>query len=243
VLTDCAGRPDADGVVALSILARPRTLATRPSARELSEHAADPTWVAAGIRRLHPGLLERLQVLADQFPGHALEIIAGGLPRLAGENRHAHGLALDLRVQGVSLGAAHAFARSFDRTGVGLYPALGFMHLDVRQHAVHWIEEDGGSEGPRLVRDDTRTRGGLVRSAALRTGAALPVVPLAAGPAPASGPGPTPAPSNLPASAAASPASPSPLVEQPVEENFDADDIADEVLRGLEGMSLEVPSS
>jgi hypothetical protein len=163
-LTDCDGRPLAANVGALSILARPRTLATLPSERDLREHESDPVSVADGIRRLHPGLLERLRVLADRFPGHAIEILGGYRSEAREGSRHLHGLAIDVRVVGVGIDDVHAVAVRFDRTGVGLDRAAGFLHLDVRERSLHWI--DAGPDAPPEIIGDPARPPTPIRSAA-----------------------------------------------------------------------------
>lgn len=165
VLLDCEGAPDRESLVALSVLARAPGVPL-PDASSLAAHAGDPTWVAPSIRRLHPGLLERLRVIADAFPGHAIEIVSGDRPEARRGSRHLHGLALDLRVAGASLDALHALVARFDRTGVGFYPAAGLIHVDVRSRAVHWVDESAPGEPPRPVAVDTAPRGRRIRSGA-----------------------------------------------------------------------------
>jgi hypothetical protein len=129
---------DPPSLVELSILARAEG-SPRPSTRELVRHTTDPAWIAAGIRRLHPGLAERLRALADRFPGHRIEIVSGHEPDAAETSRHHWGLALDVRVEGASLDAVHDAVLRFPRTGVGLDRAAGFVHLDVRERSFAWI--------------------------------------------------------------------------------------------------------
>ncbi|UJR83070.1 DUF882 domain-containing protein [Sandaracinus amylolyticus] len=162
VLLDCEGRPHAESLVALSILARPPS-APLPDAATLVAHANDPTWIAPSIRRLHPGLLERLRVIANRFPGHAIEILSGDRPDARPGSRHLHGLALDLRVTGASLDAVHELVSRFDRTGVGLYPAGAFLHLDVRTRATRWVDASGPGEPPRATPEDAPPRAARIR--------------------------------------------------------------------------------
>lgn len=165
-LTDCTGAPDPTSLAMLSVLARPPTLETPPSARDLEAHADDPDFVAPGIRRLHPGLAERLRALADRFPGHALEIVAGFRPDAREGSRHRFGLAIDVRVRGVGLDAVHAFVTRFARTGVGLYRAGGFVHLDVRPRSLHWVEMSEDGPGPRIAVISDRPRAPVIDHAA-----------------------------------------------------------------------------
>jgi hypothetical protein len=196
-LLDCEGRPEPESLIALSVLARPRTLVTPPSARELATHSGNRDYVAAGIARLHPGLLERLRVIADRFPGHAIEIVSGYRPEASSESRHHFGLALDVRVVGASLDAVHAVVSRFDRTGVGLYRAAGLIHIDVRERSIQWIDEGGSEDGPRIVREAERRRARAPERSA---------------------------------------------PERDLEEELDADSIADEIMRDLRTVPLPVPT-
>ena len=232
-LTDCAGRAEPQSQVELSLLARPSTLATRPSARELAEHRTDPEWVAAGIRRLHPGLAERLRAIADQFPGHVIEIVSGFRPDAREGSRHLVGVAIDVRVQGASLDAVHAFVRRFDRTGVGLVRATGVIHLDVRPRSVLWIDESAPGEPARIVEDDARRAGPIVR-APERTLDAPPVAQRSGADR-----APDRAPPDRPAPRSSLPSDDVPGDHVPGDEDeLDPDAVADEVLRGLGELSL-----
>src|SRR5690606_23160453 len=67
-LLDCAGAAREEALEALSILARPRSREAPPSDEERRawrESDGDPAWLAEGVRRLHPGLLERLQRIGE----------------------------------------------------------------------------------------------------------------------------------------------------------------------------------
>ena len=162
VLLDCEGRvrPEARRVV--SVLARPRTRPA-PTLREMhlfrDRDGADD-FVARDIRLLHPALLARLQLLADRFPGHAIQIFSGYRPRSAPRSRDHHGRALDLRVEGVPRGEVRDFLVGLPRTGVGWYPNSTFVHLDVRERSAYWVDLSGPTEPPRYLRGEARRRAG-----------------------------------------------------------------------------------
>ncbi len=131
------GSPDDESARELAMLARAPGM-RRPHAAVAAAYRHDAQRVAPGIRRLHPGLLERLRALADRFPGHAIEIVHGVVSDAAPSSRHHHGLALDVRVVGASLDAVIAVLRRFPRTGVGVHRGGGFVHIDVRARSSHW---------------------------------------------------------------------------------------------------------
>jgi hypothetical protein len=139
-LLDCAGRPRDEALLALSVLARPRGLAA-PAAEEMRrwrEQRRDPSYVAEGIRSVHPALLDRLQRIGDAFEGRTIEIFSGQTPRAPRSSRHHHARALDLNVRGVERESVRDLALTFDQTGIGFYPDDVFIHLDVRERSAYW---------------------------------------------------------------------------------------------------------
>jgi hypothetical protein len=140
-LTDCAGHPNLEALPALSLLAQP------PSAR------TDEGDSGAGTQAhpLNPELLVRLQRIASEFPGHAIEIVSGYRPTARPGSRHHGGDALDLRVEGVDNTELVAVLRSLAATGVGYYPNSTFVHVDVRKDAFYWVDRSAPGEAPSYV--------------------------------------------------------------------------------------------
>jgi len=155
-LTRCDGTPLPDAVDRLSILARPES-AAKPAApiQDLVKvHGAN---VSAGIKRVDPKLLERLQAFADHFSAgqHAItmHVISGYRPTSAG-SFHATAQALDFRVDGVRNEELVAFCKTLQDTGCGYYPNSSFIHLDVRSPGtghVSWIDASGPGEAAHYV--------------------------------------------------------------------------------------------
>lgn len=143
-LTRCDGKAHRGAIDALSILARPHGV-ERPSSQERAE-VPDEDHAAPGIVRLHPGLLTRLQALADRWPGRRIEIVSGYRPDARNTSRHHHGRALDLRIQGVGRREVSEFARTLDNTGVGFYPNSVFTHVDVRHREAYWVDRSEPGE-------------------------------------------------------------------------------------------------
>jgi hypothetical protein len=135
-LTDCDGRPNPEAVQAVRELARPQVDATASGAPDAL---------------LAPELLERLQRIADRFPGHAIEIVSGYRPRARPGSRHHSGDALDLRVDGVDNAELSAFARTLPATGVGYYPNSTFVHVDARAASFYWVDRSRPGERPQYA--------------------------------------------------------------------------------------------
>lgn len=109
------------------------------------------------IKRVDPGLAERLDLIATHFqkPGRPVRVsvVSGYRPASAG-SQHAHGRAMDIRVEGVENEELVAFCKSIPDTGCGYYPNSSFVHVDVRDPGaghVSWIDASGPGEAPRYV--------------------------------------------------------------------------------------------
>jgi hypothetical protein len=198
-LTYCDGTANPGALDSLSVLARPRDV-ERPSPTEIREYQKrplksgpkskrrDPLFVSAQVMRVHPGLLVRLQKLAQKFPGRAIEIVSGYRPDARVTSRHHHARALDLRVAGVTNERVRDFLRNLDETGVGYYPNSSFVHMDVREDKGYWVDRSGPGEPadygvwpPRKDEVD-RAHGDLLKNALADLAALKDPIALASGP-------------------------------------------------------------
>lgn len=88
-------------------------------------------------------LIELIDYIQDHFGGDEVQIISGyRSPELNGvlssrsrgvgkRSYHMKGMAMDIRIPGVSTRAIRDFARSLKQGGVGYYPGPDFVHIDV----------------------------------------------------------------------------------------------------------------
>jgi peptidase M15-like protein len=152
VLTRCDGRANSTAVEQLSILVRPMNVA-RPSAlASRIRRAAHREWLP-GVKRIHEGLVTRLQAVADRFRAQKITLVSGYRPTSLG-SFHQSARALDLHVEGVSNEALVEYCRSLPDTGCGYYPNSSFVHIDVRPAGtghVYWIDASGPGEPARYV--------------------------------------------------------------------------------------------
>jgi Bacterial protein of unknown function (DUF882) len=203
-LTHCDGSPNPGALDSLSVLARPRDVERplpdeirayqkRPLARGPKSKRRDPLFVSAQVMRVHPGLLSRLQQVANKFPGRALEIVSGYRPDARVTSRHHHARALDLRVAGVSNERVRDFLRGLEQTGVGYYPNSSFVHMDVREDKGYWVDRSGPGEPadygvwPPPKQEVARAHGDLLDSALADLAALKDPLALTPGARPASG--------------------------------------------------------
>lgn len=168
-LTTCAGGTAPGAVDALSILARPYdipapTATTQPiSVLALQKKTAKPSKalatgvvdeIAPGIRRIDPGMVTRLQAIADKFPGKTITLVSGYRPASKG-SPHQAARAFDIRIDGVTNESLVAFCKTLQDTGCGYYPNSYFVHVDVRKEGVghvYWIDTSGPGEKPNYVK-------------------------------------------------------------------------------------------
>lgn len=167
-LTTCAGGTAPGAVDALSILARPYdvpaplpggpaqptsvlSLGTKKPSKAI---AKDFDEIAPGIRRVDPGMVSRLQAIADKFPGKTITLVSGYRPASKG-SPHQAARAFDIRIDGVTNESLVAFCKTLQDTGCGYYPNSYFVHVDVRKEGVghvYWIDTSGPGEKPNYVK-------------------------------------------------------------------------------------------
>jgi hypothetical protein len=198
-LTFCNGKPNPAAIDTVSVLARPRDV-ERPLLPELKAYRArplmpkklldakvtvknaaavakaktkyrDPQFVTERVMRIDPGLLARLQKVANRYPGKVIEIISGYRPDARETSRHHHGRALDMRVSGIPRERLRDFVRTFEKTGVGYYPNSYFVHMDVRDEKGYWVDRAGPGEAadygpwPPTKQDIDKQREAVLRGA------------------------------------------------------------------------------
>ncbi len=167
-LTTCKGAAAPGAVENLSVLARPydvpepslkpATLLATSSKKDAkpSKALAMPSdEIAPGIRRVNPGLVTRLQAIADKFPGKTITLVSGYRPASKG-SPHQAARAFDIRIDGVTNEALVAFCKTLPDTGCGYYPNSYFVHVDVRPEGaghVYWIDISGPGEKPVYVKE------------------------------------------------------------------------------------------
>ena len=100
------------------------------------------------IKQVHPGVVALLYQLSRDYPGRAIVVVSGfrwRAPGSAGQGSpHWRARAVDLRVAGVSPRKLSArLWRTYDGIAVGYYPARGFIHVDVRDLPVRWVQRGG----------------------------------------------------------------------------------------------------
>jgi hypothetical protein len=154
-MTLCTGAPAPLAEERLSVLVRPES-AARPASITALARVKGPQ-LAPGVRRIDPGLLSRLQTIADHFakPGlpERISIVSGYRPRSTG-SYHASAQALDFHLEGVPNEALVDFCKTLENTGCGYYPNSSFVHVDVRSAGtghVAWIDTSGPGEAPHYV--------------------------------------------------------------------------------------------
>jgi len=154
-VTRCDGQVAPFATERLSVLVRPENAELPASIAELAKVKGEE--LAPGVRRIDPGLLGRIQTIADHFakPGmpERVSIVSGYRPGSTG-SFHAYAQALDFHLEGVPNEALVDFCKTLENTGCGYYPNSSFVHVDVRAPGtghVAWIDTSGPGEAPHYV--------------------------------------------------------------------------------------------
>lgn len=104
-----------------------------------------------GDRPPVPDRLLRLLVrVSDTFGGRPIWIVSGyRTSSYFADSKHKHSAAVDFSIVGVPNVIVRQYLLLFDNVGVGFYPNSSFVHLDVRDGAMQWIDYAGPGEAPR----------------------------------------------------------------------------------------------
>lgn len=95
------------------------------------------------VKEMPVALLDLVDQIQDHFGGKTVEVISGfrspefnkslleGGHHVASNSLHTHGMAMDIRIPGVTTEELKEYALSLGRGGVGYYPQNGFVHVDI----------------------------------------------------------------------------------------------------------------
>jgi uncharacterized protein YcbK (DUF882 family) len=96
------------------------------------------------VQRIHPGAVALLYQISRDYPGHELVVVSGFRADDRRSSPHRQARAVDLRVSGVSPARlSRQLWTTYDGIAVGYYPALAFVHVDVRDVPVRWVQRGG----------------------------------------------------------------------------------------------------
>jgi uncharacterized protein YcbK (DUF882 family) len=114
-------------------------------ARDLDRAATLLRDRATGARHpVEPRLLDLVFRIETHFGASEVRFLSGyRLPGRRGASNHGRGRALDFVIPGASDADVATYARGLGFVGVGIYPASGFVHLDVRERSYFWSDSSG----------------------------------------------------------------------------------------------------
>lgn len=102
-------------------------------------------------KRPHTRLMRVLAYLADHFNGRTIVVVSAYRSEkngTSGSSRHSSGEAIDIRVEGVPNETLRDYCLTLQRVGVGYYPRGSFVHVDVRDREVYWVDWSRPGEPP-----------------------------------------------------------------------------------------------
>lgn len=97
---------------------------------------------------IHPRLLEIAYRAAKNFEAPYVHLVSG-YRTTRSTSRHNQGRAMDIVMPGVPDERLAAYLRRQGYVGVGVYPASGFTHLDVRARSYFWVDRSGPNQASR----------------------------------------------------------------------------------------------
>jgi uncharacterized protein YcbK (DUF882 family) len=93
---------------------------------------------------VEPRILDLAYRIQAHFQAQEIRVISGyRTPRRGNGSNHGKGRAIDLVVPGAADADVAKFARELGFVGVGVYPASGFVHVDVRDRSYFWVDQSG----------------------------------------------------------------------------------------------------
>jgi uncharacterized protein YcbK (DUF882 family) len=93
---------------------------------------------------MEPRLLDVVYRIQTHFAAQEIRVVSGyRTPWRRVSSNHAKGRALDIVVPGAKDEDVAKFARELGFVGVGVYPASGFVHVDVRDRSYFWVDASG----------------------------------------------------------------------------------------------------
>src|SRR5436190_1121767 len=99
---------------------------------------------------IEPRLLDLAYRVQTHFKAQEIRIISGyRTPRASGASNHGKGRAIDIVVPGASDDEVAKFARELGFVGIGIYPASGFVHIDVCDRSYFWVDTSGPGKRTR----------------------------------------------------------------------------------------------
>jgi uncharacterized protein YcbK (DUF882 family) len=95
------------------------------------------------VKDVEPRLATILSHVYDQYGGRRIEVVSGFRNQRRESSYHYQASAIDIRIPGVKPTKLRSFIETLDEggMGIGLYPRVRFVHIDVRPPpSYRWID-------------------------------------------------------------------------------------------------------
>lgn len=133
-------------------------------------------WRSGQHQPINDRLIRMLVKVSDHFGGKPIRVVSGYRPysptQYTPHSRHNTGHAVDFSVVGVSNTVVRDFCRTLPNVGCGYYPNSSFVHMDVREMSVYWVDYSGPGQAPRYANAQGRDPGEAERATQEREEAA-----------------------------------------------------------------------
>lgn len=149
-LAKCDGTATPEGVDEISLLTRPSGV-SRPKESLASLGKTHGAELAPGIRRVDPRLVEKLELVVDQFrkPGQAEHMVLAPSASASPAGRRSTAKTIDFRIEGVTGEAVTAFCKTLPDAACGSSPRGAFVRMEVRGAGTsHVVDADRSTQQP-----------------------------------------------------------------------------------------------
>lgn len=108
------------------------------------------------VGRIDRELIDRLIVIAEHFKSRTIHVISGYRHKTVARQKgtsgsfHCKGMAIDIKIPGVSTRALVSYIKNKYSGGLGYYPG-SFVHIDTRKESVNWMDVSKNGQKPRYV--------------------------------------------------------------------------------------------
>jgi uncharacterized protein YcbK (DUF882 family) len=171
--------------------------AVKPDALKQISHFVR-CWRTEREKPMHPRLIEIVAAVSHHFGDARIEVVSGyrARPYGAPHSKHFLGRAMDIHLNGVPAKVAARWVwQNFRHIGVGYYPKQDFMHVDVRDIDVRWVDtskhgesahahyfgrpasEELPADAPRLAYDRPRVEPAMATATASLSASLGPELP------------------------------------------------------------------
>jgi uncharacterized protein YcbK (DUF882 family) len=114
------------------------------------------SWRTGNEHDIDDRLIRLVVQVSDTFGGRPIRVVSGYREHsFAVESKHKVGRAFDFSIPGIPNAIVRDYLRTLPNVGVGYYPNVTHVHLDVREASAYWVDDAGPGEPPQYAHGGT----------------------------------------------------------------------------------------